>query len=304
MVGIGIGNEKDITLNGLEAIKKCKTIYLENYTSILDCTVKDLEKLYNKKIILADRNLVVGMRQLQLLSDHDNNSSAATLPMTLAIVTPPAVATKDRRNCVGSVNNDGFELTNLHGGCIDAYTPVTFGITTNELAQCLFDTELTEYENGAIEMLKELDTLFQVLGNKEYDSPKLSSKSFVLLASNKFYPIMITYENLKFSGDLNLFDDLNLRNSLSETYETFYPIERFESLDHQGIATFYENFWMPNVRFRYMGNSSENYGKEVYFENMVLSRIATITQNRDAYSNSIASLKKLKNTFAELHHNN
>ena len=164
--------------------------------------------------------------------------------------------------------------------------------------------QLTEYENGAIEMLKELDTLFQVLGNKEYDSPKLSSKSFVLLASNKFYPIMITYENLKFSGDLNLFDDLNLRNSLSETYETFYPIERFESLDHQGIATFYENFWMPNVRFRYMGNSSENYGKEVYFENMVLSRIATITQNRDAYSNSIASLKKLKNTFAEAHDNN
>ena len=164
--------------------------------------------------------------------------------------------------------------------------------------------QLTEYENGATEMLKELDTLFQLLDNKAYDNPKLSLKSFVLLASNKFYPIMITYENLKFSGDLNLFDDLNLRNSLSETYETFYPIERFESLDHQGIATFYENFWMPNVRFKYMGMSSENYGKEVYFENMVLSRMVTITQNRDAYADTIESLKKLKNTFAELHNNN
>ncbi len=164
--------------------------------------------------------------------------------------------------------------------------------------------ELTDLENGATEMLKELDTLLQLIDNKEYDNPKLSLKSFVLISSNKFYPIMITYENLKFSGDLKLFDDLNLRNSISETYETFYPIKRFESLDQEAIAAFYENFLMPNVRFRYMGNSSENYGKEVYFENMVLSRMVTIRQNRDAYANSIESLKKLKNTFAELHNNN
>ncbi len=49
-----------------------------------------------------------------------------------------------------------------------------------------------------------------------------------------------------------------------------------------------------------MGNSAENYGKEVYFKNMVLSRIATIAQNRDAYADSIESLKKLKITLAEL----
>jgi len=152
-------------------------------------------------------------------------------------------------------------------------------------------------------MLKELDTLFQLLVKKEYDNPKLGAKSFVLISSNKFYPIMITYENLKFSGDLKLFDDLNLRNSISKTYETFRPIERFESLDHQGIAAFYENFLMPNVRFRFMGMTLENYGKEVYFENMVLSRLVTIKQNQDAYANSIKSLKKLKNTLMELHNN-
>ncbi|MFT6065915.1 MAG: hypothetical protein ACJAQX_001791 [Polaribacter sp.] len=160
--------------------------------------------------------------------------------------------------------------------------------------------ELTVLVNGATEMVKELDTLIQLLENKEYDNTKLSLKSFVLLTSNKFYPIMITYENLKFSGDLKLFNDLNLRNSISETYETFYPIERFESLDHEAIAAFYENFLMPNVRFRYMGISSENYGKEIYFENMVLSRMVTIQQNQNAYTKSIESLKKLKNTFSEL----
>lgn len=164
--------------------------------------------------------------------------------------------------------------------------------------------ELTVLDNEAAEMLKELDTLFQILVNKEYNNPKLSSKSFFLIISNKFYPITITYENLKFSGDLTLFDDLNLRNSISQTYETFNPIERFETSERQAIQAYYENFLMPKVRFMYMGNSSENYGNDIYFENMVLTRMTTISQNRDAYTNSIESLKKLKNTFAELDFNN
>ena len=57
-IGLGLGNEKDITLNGLEAVKKCDSIYLDNYTSILNCKKEDLEKLYNKNIKLAGRETV------------------------------------------------------------------------------------------------------------------------------------------------------------------------------------------------------------------------------------------------------
>lgn len=35
IVGLGLGDEKDITLRGLEAVKKCKTVYIEAYTSLL-----------------------------------------------------------------------------------------------------------------------------------------------------------------------------------------------------------------------------------------------------------------------------
>ena len=57
-IGLGLNNEKDITVNGLEAIKKCDLVYLENYTSILNCSKEDLEKFYGKKIILANRHMV------------------------------------------------------------------------------------------------------------------------------------------------------------------------------------------------------------------------------------------------------
>ena len=58
LIGLGLNNEKDISIKGLEAIKKCKEIYLENYTSKLQVSKKALEKFYKKKIIEADRNLI------------------------------------------------------------------------------------------------------------------------------------------------------------------------------------------------------------------------------------------------------
>ncbi|UAM98913.1 hypothetical protein K8354_03580 [Polaribacter litorisediminis] len=160
--------------------------------------------------------------------------------------------------------------------------------------------KLSVLNNEANQMLKDLNTIFKLLLDKDYDNPKLATKSFFLIVSKKFFPVTITYENLKFSGDVKLFDDLNLRNTISETYETFIPIEKLEASEQQAIEAYYENFLMPKVQFRNMGITSESYGKDIYFENMVLTRMTTIAQNKEAYTNAIESLKKLKNTFAEL----
>lgn len=35
IVGLGLGDEKDITLRGLEAVKKCQKVFIEAYTSLL-----------------------------------------------------------------------------------------------------------------------------------------------------------------------------------------------------------------------------------------------------------------------------
>lgn len=57
-ISIGLNDEKDISLKGLDLVKKADVVYLENYTSKLNCNLNYLEKLYGKKIILADRKLV------------------------------------------------------------------------------------------------------------------------------------------------------------------------------------------------------------------------------------------------------
>jgi len=58
MIGLGLWDAKDVSVKALEIIKNCDYVYLESYTSKLGCSVKDLEKLYGKKIIVADRKMV------------------------------------------------------------------------------------------------------------------------------------------------------------------------------------------------------------------------------------------------------
>ena len=52
--------------------------------------------------------------------------------------------------------------------------------------------QLNDFKNSTLERIKEVDTLIQLLVNKDYDNPKLSSKSLILIGSDEFYPIMKT----------------------------------------------------------------------------------------------------------------
>jgi len=75
-IGIGLNDEKDITVKGLEAVKKCKSIYLESYTSLLQVPIENLEKLYENKIILADRELVEKKAETTILKNAKEHDTA------------------------------------------------------------------------------------------------------------------------------------------------------------------------------------------------------------------------------------
>ncbi|KAG1354047.1 Granule diphthine synthase [Cocos nucifera] len=63
IVGLGLGDERDITLRGLDAVRSCQKVYVEAYTSLLCFGISSdglsrLEKLYGKEITVADREMV------------------------------------------------------------------------------------------------------------------------------------------------------------------------------------------------------------------------------------------------------
>ena len=163
---------------------------------------------------------------------------------------------------------------------------------------------LKELKEFTIEMLKEVDTLINILYIKDYDNPKIAEKSEIILHTNGLNPTTVTYENLKFSGDLKLFDDLNLRNAISEPYETFNDIKNVEDLDYGGFRDYYENFLIRNVSFFEMQLTAKSYAKEIHFQNYIIARRTSLNLNKEAYERSIESLNKLKTIFAELKKDN
>ncbi|XP_075473094.1 diphthine methyl ester synthase isoform X3 [Ascaphus truei] len=58
LIGLGLGDAKDVTVRGLEVIRKCSRVYLEAYTSILTVGKDALEEFYGRPLILADRETV------------------------------------------------------------------------------------------------------------------------------------------------------------------------------------------------------------------------------------------------------
>ncbi|KAI8384998.1 diphthine synthase [Radiomyces spectabilis] len=58
IVGLGLSDETDITVKGLEAVKNSERVYLEAYTSILTVGKEKLEEYYGKEVIVADREMV------------------------------------------------------------------------------------------------------------------------------------------------------------------------------------------------------------------------------------------------------
>lgn len=60
LIGLGLGDVEDITVKGLQTVKRCSKVFLESYTSILcyGLNKTKLEEFYGKEIFEADRNMV------------------------------------------------------------------------------------------------------------------------------------------------------------------------------------------------------------------------------------------------------
>ena len=102
VIGLGLGDEKDIIVRGLELVKSSDKVFLEAYTSILASddadqddettyailpTPEKLEEFYGKKVIVADRGLVENEAEALILEP------AKTEKVAFLVVGDPVCAT-------------------------------------------------------------------------------------------------------------------------------------------------------------------------------------------------------------------
>jgi len=115
LVGMGLGDEKDITLRGLEIVRKCERVYLEAYTSLLSFGLSNnalstLEDLYGRPVILADREMVEqGMEQIL--------EEACTSDVAFLVVGDPFGATT-HSDLVVRARKMGVEVKVVHNASV------------------------------------------------------------------------------------------------------------------------------------------------------------------------------------------
>ena len=56
IIGLGLGDPEDISVKALKAIRSCKEVYLEYYTSVMSTSNQQLEQFLEVKLIEADRD--------------------------------------------------------------------------------------------------------------------------------------------------------------------------------------------------------------------------------------------------------
>lgn len=110
LVGLGLGDEKDITVKGLEIVKNCSKIFLEAYTSILSVGKERLEEFYGKEITLAHRDTVESDADIFL-------QPAKTEDVALLVVGDPFGATT-HTDLISRANEIGVQIKVVHNASI------------------------------------------------------------------------------------------------------------------------------------------------------------------------------------------
>jgi diphthine methyl ester synthase len=87
IIGLGLGDEKDITIRGLELVQQADLVFLEAYTSILGIDREKLEAFYKKTVTVADRGLVENDAESLILEP------AKTQKVAFLVVGDPVCAT-------------------------------------------------------------------------------------------------------------------------------------------------------------------------------------------------------------------
>ena len=107
LIGLGL-NEKGISQQSLEVLKKCKKIYLENYTVDFPYSFEKLEEVIKKKIISADRGFVESLKFLD---------EAKKIDIALLVYGSPLVATT-HVSILDEAEKQGINLKVFHNASI------------------------------------------------------------------------------------------------------------------------------------------------------------------------------------------
>ncbi|KAJ2790265.1 diphthine synthase [Coemansia helicoidea] len=110
IIGLGLADERDITVKGLEAVRASERVYLEAYTSILMVDKQRLEEYYGREVAIAHRETVESCSD-EILRDADK------VDVSFLVVGDPYGATT-HTDLVLRAREKGVRVQTIHNASI------------------------------------------------------------------------------------------------------------------------------------------------------------------------------------------
>lgn len=155
------------------------------------------------------------------------------------------------------------------------------------------ESNLTLALEFTLKAKNDIDSLIQLLLSKDYQDVRIISLSASMMVSSDFNPSLITMENITASGDFELISNLEYREKLIDTYNSYQTTSQLEGILSDYVNQYVAPFFFENVRFSDFSSLRENFTEKPEFENIVLGYDALLTQKLKGYEVNIEKLKEL-----------
>jgi len=133
------------------------------------------------------------------------------------------------------------------------------------------------------ESYKDIDTLKNILLSKRYSDSRILLLTSRMMSKATFTPSTTTMENIKASGDFDLIKEMELRESIINTYNFYETTANLENLLSDYINQYITPFFFENVRFRDFSSIHSDFVKEPTFENIVIGYEILLKQLINGY---------------------
>ena len=145
----------------------------------------------------------------------------------------------------------------------------------------------------ALKTKSDIDTLKQVLLSKDYEDDRIENLSASMMALSDFHPTVVTMENITESGEFKLISDLEYREKLIDTYNSYQTTSQLESILSDYVNEYVTPFFFRNIRFSDFTSLHDNFKESPEFENIVIGYDALLTQKLKGYEVNLKKLKEL-----------
>lgn len=145
--------------------------------------------------------------------------------------------------------------------------------------------------------IKYFQRMFAYMGREIPGKDSVAMGMFRFVDPVDFTPRETTLQSMKFSGDLKLINDLELKNTILNHYEKYGDVETQLERHVVFAKEHLADYFMRNIDYSRLGTGKAEFMDDPYFKNLMFSLYGIYLMEKESQQKALASAQKLLEEF-------